>query len=216
MVELSKNVAPLSRRGRCAKVASMKSADELKRDIEFEAELRGGVKLRFRSTWGLFSPRGVDEGSALLLEHLEVREGDRALDLGCGYGALGLTIARLAPAGRVTMVDTDFVAVDYARRNAEANGLSSCEVMLSNGLSQVPSDRRFDLVVSNLPAKVGRELLFILLSDVRDRLDPGGRLVVVTVNGLRKFIRRNFEEVFGNYDKLKQGRSYTVALAVKR
>lgn len=192
----------------------MKSAEELKRDIEFEAEPRAGVRLRFRSTWGLFSPRGIDEGSALLLEHLEVREDDVALDLGCGYGALGLTIARLAPAGRVVMVDTDFVAVDYARKNAEANGLSNCEVLLSNGLSQVPRDRRFDLVVSNLPAKVGRELLFILLSDIRDRLRPGGRVVVVTVTGLRKFIKRNFEEVFGTYAKLKQGRSYTVAMAV--
>lgn len=193
----------------------MKTADELKRDIEFEAETRPGVRLRFRSTWGLFSPRDVDEGSALLLEHLDVREADAALDLGCGYGALGLTIARLAPAGRVMMVDTDFVAVDYARRNAQANGLSNCEALLSNGFSHVALDRRFDLVVSNLPAKVGRELLFILLSDARDHLGPGGRVVVVTVNGLRKFIRRNFEDVFGNYEKLKQGRSYTVAMAVR-
>jgi 16S rRNA (guanine1207-N2)-methyltransferase len=191
----------------------MKDAEELKQDIRFEAELRGQV-LHFNTTWGLFSPRAIDEGSALLLEHVEVRDDDIALDLGCGYGAIGLTIASLAPHGRVVMVDTDFVAVEHARKNAASNGLANCEVLLSNGFSHVPPELRFDLVAANLPAKVGRELLFILLSDARDRLVPGGRIVVVTINGLRKFIKRNFEEVFGNYSKLKQGRSYTVAMAI--
>jgi 16S rRNA G1207 methylase RsmC len=192
----------------------VKTADELRRDILFEAELRGH-RLRFHSTWGLFSPRSVDEGSALLVAHLDVPPDGSTLDLGCGYGPIGLTVAKLSPAGRVVMVDTDFVAVAYARKNVEANGLANCEVLLSNGFSHVAPDLRFDAVVSNLPAKVGRELLYILLSDARDRLKPGGQVVVVTVNGLRKFIRRNFEEVFGSYEKLKQGRSYTVARAVK-
>jgi 16S rRNA G1207 methylase RsmC len=64
-----------------------------------------------------------------------------------------------------------------------------------------------------VPAKVGKELLTLLLYDARDRLRPGGRLYVVTINGLRQFMRRNLEQVFGNYDKLKQGAHYTVAVA---
>lgn len=190
----------------------MKTADELKQDITFEAYPRGH-HLRFHSTWGLFSPRSIDEGSLLLLKYLDVEDGDVTLDLGCGYGALGLTIATLSPKGRVIMVDKDFLAVDYARKNADANSLTNVEVHLSNGFSHVDSELRFDTIVANLPAKVGRELLFIFLSDACDRLKPGGQIVVVTVNGLRKFIRRNFEEVFGNYKKLKQGRSYTVGRA---
>ena len=104
------------------------------------------------------------------------------------------------------------MAVEYARRNAALNGLSNCEVILSNGLEQLPPDARFDLVVSNLPAKVGRELLTLFLADIRQAANPGARVVVVTINGLRKFIRRAFEEQLGSYEKLKQGKHYTVAL----
>lgn len=185
----------------------------LRRDIVFTATVRG-QPLTFHSTWGLFSPREVDEGTRLLLEHVEVNPADCSLDLGCGYGPIGLTLARLAPAGRHLLVDKDFVAVDYARRNAQVNAIDNCEVLLSNGFSHV-GERRFDLVASNLPAKVGKEMLYLYLYDALAHLEPGGRLYVVTISGLRAFIKRAFEEVFGNYDKVKQGKSYTVGLAVK-
>lgn len=186
---------------------------ELRRDREFEANLRGHT-LRLHATWGLFSPREVDEGSQLLLKHIEVEADANCLDLGCGYGPIGLTLAALAPQGRTLLVDKDFVAVEYARRNAERNALSNCEAQLSNGFDRV-DDRRFDLIASNIPAKVGREMLYILLYDAWKHLEPGGRLYVVTVTGLREFFAKAMREVFGNYDKVKQGRQYTVACAVR-
>jgi len=188
--------------------------DRLRADIDFSAEL-GGRVLHLYSTWGLFSPREIDEGTRLLLDHVEVTPGDDCLDLGCGYGPIGLTLAALAPAGRTLMVDKDFIAVDYANRNAARNGLTNAHAQLSNGFAQVDPGLRFDLIASNIPAKVGKELLAILLHDAHARLRPGGRLYVVTINGLRQYIKRNLGEVFGNYDKLKQGPHYTVALAVR-
>lgn len=188
--------------------------DRLREDIVFESTLRG-QRLKFHSTWGLFSPREVDEGSRLLLEHVAVNSGDDCLDLGCGYGPIGLTLARLGPQGRTLLVDKDFVAVELAEKNARLNGIGNAESMLSNGFAHIPRDRRFDLVASNVPAKVGKELLQILLHDARSRLKPGGRLYVVTVTGLRRFIERHCKDVFGNYEKLKQGKHYTVALAAR-
>ena len=184
----------------------------LRRDIQFSAQL-GGRTLEFRSTWGLFSPREIDEGTRLLLEHLRIEPGDDCLDLGCGYGPIGLALAALAPQGRTLLVDKDFVAVDYANRNARLNRLDNAEARLSNGFDQIEPERRFDLIASNVPAKVGKELLAILLHDAHARLRPGGRLYLVTINGLRQYMKRNLTEVFGNYDKLKQGAHYTVALA---
>ncbi|MEJ2059396.1 MAG: methyltransferase [Gammaproteobacteria bacterium] len=186
---------------------------KLKRDIVFEATLNGRA-FRFRSTWGLFSPREIDEGSRLLLRHIEVAPDADCLDLGCGYGPIGLTLASMAPQGRTLLADKDFVAVEYARRNIEANRLENCEAQLSNGFAQL-GERRFDLVASNIPAKVGRELLYILLYDAWHHLNPGGRFYVVTITGLREFFARAMREVFGNYDKVKQGRQYTVACAVR-
>lgn len=186
--------------------------DQLRRDIAFDAEL-GGRRLRLHSTWGLFSPREVDEGTRLLLEKVHPAPDADCLDLGCGYGTIGLALAAQAPQGQTLLVDKDFVAVDYANANARRNGLSNAQAILSNGFDQVPEDLRFDLIASNVPAKVGKELLALLLHDARDRLRPGGRLVVVTINGLREFMKRQLQDVFGNYDKLKQGARYTVALA---
>ena len=183
----------------------------LRRDLTFEADLPGG-HYRFTTTWGLFSPRGVDDGSRLLLRHIEVPPAADCLDLGCGYGVLGVVLARLAPQGRTTLVDKDFVAVDYARGNLALNGLANGEALLSNGFDAV-RDRRFDLIVANLPAKVGKELLTIYLHDALTTLRPGGALWMVTVTGLRRFIERMSKEVFGDYDKVKQGPHYTVAVA---
>lgn len=186
----------------------------LRRPIEFDAEL-AGQRLHLRSTWGLFSPREIDAGTRLLLERIKVAADAQCLDLGCGYGPIGLTLARLAPQGRVLLADKDFVAVDFAGRNIALNGLDNAEALLSNGFDQIDPKRRFDLIASNIPAKVGKELLTIWLHDARARLRPGGALYVVTINGLRQFIKRYLQEVFGNYDKLKQGSHYTVALAYR-
>jgi 16S rRNA G1207 methylase RsmC len=189
--------------------------DRLRQDIEFSAVLHD-QKLDFRSTWGIFSPKGIDEGTQLLADLLDVKPDADCLDLGCGYGPLGLVLAKLAPKGSVQMVDKDFTAVDYANRNAELNGLSNARAYLSNGFDQVPADAKFDVIISNVPAKIGGELMTLMLHDARAHLKPGGQLYVVTISGLKDYMKRNLNEVFGNYDKLKQSKTYTAAVAVKK
>ena len=175
-------------------------------------EYRG---LEFFTTWGLFSPRTIDDGSRLLLDHLELEPADDCLDLGCGYGVLGLCMARSAPQGHTLMVDKDFVAVDYAERNCRHNKIGNASCLLSNGFKQIPA-QQFDVIVSNIPAKVGKEMLYIYLFDALDYLKPGGAFYIVTITGLRQFFKRGFSEVFGNYEKIKQGKSYTVARGIKQ
>ncbi len=192
----------------------MATIEELKKDLHIEAELMS-QHLKFATTWGIFSPREIDSGTDLFLKYLDIKEDEIALDIGCGYGPIGLTIAACAPKGQVHMVDKDFVAVDYANKNAELNHLSNAKAYLSNGLSNVPKDIQFTTVVSNIPAKVGKEMLSIMLHDIHQQLAPGGQLVVVTINGLRQYMKRNFTEVFGNYQKVKQGKDYTISRCIK-
>jgi 16S rRNA G1207 methylase RsmC len=188
--------------------------ERLRQDIVFSDTLLGHP-LNFHTTWGLFSPKGVDEGTRLLLENLEVRPDDRAIDLGCGYGPLGLAIARSAPEGRCLMVDKDFVAVQFANGNARRNRILNAQAMLSDGLRHVPK-QSFTLAVTNLPAKTSKEHYYLFFHDIHEHLEPGGRFYVVVISGLRRFIARAFEEVFGNHKKIKQGQRYTVALAERR
>jgi len=187
--------------------------EQYKQDLIFATELRGH-RLQFQTTWGLFSPEHVDEGSRLLIDFVDVGQNDTTLDIGCGYGPIGITLAKESPRGKVHMVDKDFVAVEYAKRNVQLNNLANCEAYLSNGFSHVPSIQ-FDNIVSNLPAKVSNELFYILFRDAKRHLRPGGKFYVVTITGLRDYIKRSFREIFGNYDKLKQGQKYTVAMAVR-
>lgn len=198
-----------------SKSTSAADVDKLRHDQILNAELLGNT-LQFNTTWGLFSPRAIDDGTLLLLDHLQVSRDDIALDMGCGYGPLGLAIASSCTSGVVHLVDKDFVAVDYAKANAERNNLANTEVYLSNGFSAVPEDLRLSLVVSNLPAKVGNEMFYIAFYDAYRRMQPDARIVVVTINGLRQFVKRAFTDVFGNYTKLKQGKSYTISMATRQ
>jgi len=197
-----------------SKSTSADDVEKLRSDQILSAELLG-TSLTFHSTWGLFSPRAIDDGTLLLLDHLQVSSDDIALDMGCGYGPLGLAIATCCTEGCVHLVDKDFVAVDYTTANAKRNQLNNTEVYLSNGFSAVPEDLALSLVVSNLPAKVGNEMFYIAFYDAYRRMQPGARLVVVTINGLRQFVKRAFTDVFGNYSKLKQGKSYTISMATR-
>ena len=180
-------------------------------EITFRTKLRG-FDLTFTTTWGLFSPKAVDAGTQMLIELLEIEQGDTCLDLGCGYGAIGVSMAKCKETSGVYMVDKDFVAVEYARKNVQQNQLSNCHVLLSNGFSHLP-DIQFDVIASNLPANVGKELLQIFFIDAKRHLKQNGRMYVVTISGLREFIKRNFMEVFGNYRKVKQRNTHTVAMA---
>ncbi len=187
--------------------------DKLRQDIVFNETLRGHT-LTFHSTWGIFSPKSIDKGSIMLLDYLDIEAHFDCLDLGCGYGPLGLTMARLAPDGETTMVDKDFMAIEYSRKNADINNIRNCDIKLSNGLQHI-RDKRFHCIASNVPAKVGSEMMTIMLNDAYEQLHPGGMIYVVTITGLRRYIERNFKEIFGNYKKLKQGKQYTVAMASK-
>jgi len=188
---------------------------KLKKDLSIQTTLLGH-DLTLKTRWGVFSPRAIDEGTLLLMKYLDINEHDKCLDLGCGYGPIGLSVAKSCPQGEVHMVDKDFVAVDLSNNNAKLNHIDNAKAYLSDAFLSVNKDNYFDQIISNVPAKVGREQLSIILYDAYDALKPGGKITFVTINGLRHFIKDNFKSVFGNYKKLKQGQKYTISQAIKK
>ena len=188
---------------------------KLKKDLSIQTTLLGH-DLTLKTRWGVFSPRAIDEGTLLLMKYLDINEHDKCLDLGCGYGPIGLSVAKSCPQGEVHMVDKDFVAIELSNNNAKLNHIDNAQAYLSDAFSSVNKDNYFDQIISNVPAKVGREQLSIILYDAYDALKPGGKITFVTINGLRNFIKDNFKSVFGNYKKLKQGQKYTISQAIKK
>ena len=188
---------------------------KLKKDLSIQTTLLGH-DITLKTRWGVFSPRAIDEGTLLLMKYLDIDEHDKCLDLGCGYGPIGLSVAKSCPQGEVHMVDKDFVAVELSNNNAKLNHIDNAKAYLSDAFLSVNKDNYFDQIISNVPAKVGREQLSIILYDAYDALKPGGKITFVTINGLRHFIKDNFKSVFGNYKKLKQGQKYTISQAIKK
>lgn len=190
--------------------------DGYKEDVQHEYQHQN-TRLKLSAIWGLFSPREVDGGSDLLIKHLRLNPSDKlqVLDLGCGYGTIGLYIAKANSSYTVDLVDKDFVAVDYTNLNAKQNNAANAKAFLSNGFDQIPKDKKYDLIVANLPAKAGKELLKIWLYDAHQHLNEGGEIQVVVVLGLKEFIKRNLVEQFGNYEKVAHSKGYYVAAAVK-
>lgn len=185
---------------------------ELK-DFELRENLRGN-NFVFKTTYGLFSYKKIDEGTKLLIDSVRFEKGGSILDLGCGYGPIGISLAKGNPEGKIYMVDRDFIAVEYAKKNCELNGISGGDVRLSNGFSRLEG-LKFDLVVSNLPSHFSNDMLRWILEDAKSHLNPGGRICVVTVSKLGKFIRKEFEKIFGNYKKESFGKMHTVSSAKK-
>jgi 16S rRNA (guanine1207-N2)-methyltransferase len=138
-----------------------------------------GAQFQFDVAHTLFSTFEVDDGTDLLL---------RTLDLGCGCGVLGIVLGNRYPEARIVMADKDLLAVRYARHNLVLNGTAHAEVIGSVGLSDVP-DGPYDLIVSNIPAKIGDEAIeqeFVL--GPLARLRPGGEYWFVVVSGLNHLI----------------------------
>lgn len=136
----------------------------------------------------IFSSFQVDEGTNVLLRFIEATAPQQILDLGCGYGVVGIVLARRFPAAQVTMVDKDLLAVRYARHNCILNGATNAQVIGSVGLENVP-DNEYDLIVSNIPAKIGDTAIeheFMLAP--LERLRPGGVYWFVIVSGLNRLI----------------------------
>ena len=135
-----------------------------------------GAHLRFRTDAGVFSRGELDPGTRLLLDALPELSGG-ILDLGCGWGAIGVSLAKTMPETRVTMADVNLRALELAAGNAQGNGVS-CETVESDGFAGL-ADRVFDAVITNPPIRAGKQVIYKMFADARDHLRPGGALYLV-------------------------------------
>lgn len=142
----------------------------------FTADL-WGHELTIDTGSGVFSRGHLDHATAVLFRELEPPVQGQFLDLGCGYGVIGLAIARAVPLASVIGVDVNERALLLANDNARAAGVASRFVACLP--DQVPSDQVFDEIWSNPPIRIGKEALRELLLTWLPRLAPNGRMVMV-------------------------------------
>lgn len=185
-----------------------------RRPEEVVETLRGREYV-FLTDAGVFSKGRVDTGTRILIEHLPLPAAGDVLDVGCGYGPIGLVIAAESPEARVLMVDVNERAVELARRNLQRNGVANAEVVVGDGFDAVGAGR-FSLIVSNPPIRAGKRVIYPWVDEAYERLEPGGKLLMVarTSQGA-KSLARKIADVFGHVAEPGRGSGYRVLEAVR-
>ena len=182
---------------------------------EWSTELRG-KSLRFETDAGVFSKGEVDFGSRLLAESFVLPEvkGD-VLDVGCGYGPIGLSIAASFAERKVHMIDVNERALSLAKRNAERNNIKNITIYSSDALSAV-KEKGFAAILTNPPIRAGKATVFRFFDDAFSKLEMGGELWVVIQKkqGAPSTIN-HLTELFGDVETIVKKKGYYILKAVK-
>jgi 16S rRNA (guanine1207-N2)-methyltransferase len=150
-----------------------------------------GLSLKLQTDRGVFAHGGLDKGTKLLAEKMEMRPGTDVLDWGAGYGPLGLIAATVCPDCRVTMVEINERAAALAEQNTESLGLKSAVVICGEAPDALDG-RDFDTIVSNPPFSAGKGAVEAIIHYAVEHLRPGGELwlVIPTNKGAKSFMKQ--------------------------
>lgn len=181
----------------------------------WDAVLRGH-NFRFISDAGVFSKGGVDFGSRTLIDAMDIADNAKVLDVGCGYGPIGLAAAKLAKQGHVTMVDVNARAVELARENASANGIRNVAILESN-LYEAVKETGFDVVLTNPPIRAGKEIVHAIFEGAYERLTIGGSLwIVIQKKQGALSAKQKLESLFAEVEEVTKDKGYRIYKAVKK
>ncbi len=171
-----------------------------------------GRNLQFLTSSNVFSKRRVDLGTRVLIEAMFLPKTGNLLDIGCGYGAVGITAALLNPGLSVFMTDVNVRAVRLTRRNAEVNRVSNVDVRLGY-LYEPVQELQFDCVLSNPPVSAGMETVKAIISGASNVMASGGSFQMVVRSKIgAKTLPNAFIDAFGNCEILARESGYRVLM----
>ncbi len=171
-----------------------------------------GQEMFFLTDAGVFSKKMVDYGSQVLLNTVDLDEGKRLLDVGCGYGPLGLTLGKVFGV-LPTLIDINSRAIDLAIQNADRNKVQA-SIFQSDIYENV--SETFDYVISNPPIRAGKAVVHEIIHGADNRLVIGGRLfIVIQKKQGAPSAKAKMEEVFGNCTILRKDKGYYILESVK-
>src|SRR5690625_1557224 len=150
---------------------------QLKTD-QIECTLRNHT-FTFTTASGVFSKRSVDFGSQLLIETFQEPEiSGPILDLGCGYGPIGISLAKTFKDRTILMVDINERAISLTKKNIAQNNVDNAKALLSEGFANV-EESNFAAIVTNPPIRAGKKIVYPMIEESQSRLQLGGELWVV-------------------------------------
>lgn len=173
-------------------------------------------RLDLKTDSGVFSKGSIDFGSNVLVNAFlkEAASYLEILDVGCGYGPIGLMIAKVRAASVVHMVDVNERALSLAKANAQANHIPNVEIYKSDALDAVNAE--FNAILTNPPIRAGKEVVNKILDQSYDKLLPEGALfVVIQKKQGMPSAKKRMKELFGNVEVLTKDKGYYILKSVK-
>jgi 16S rRNA (guanine1207-N2)-methyltransferase len=163
---------------------------------------------------GVFSKDHLDPGSELLLQHIVKQFNQQSFcDVGCGYGAIGITVKKIFPDAFVTMFDINQRAVETAAENCKLNNVQ-CEVIHSDGFDKISDS--FDMVAINPPIRAGKTVVYRLFEEIEKHLNKDGiLLVVIRKQQGAQSAKSKLIEIFGNCDMIDRSLGYWILKSIK-
>ncbi len=182
-------------------------------------EIIKNKKYTFITDSGIFSPKKVDKGTIILLNSLQLNKNYDVLDIGCGYGVVGIVVAN--EVNSITMTDINKRAVNLAKKNIKLNNidkiLSNDKITIVQGdLYANVKNKNYDVIISNPPIKAGKETIHKIIKEGKDLLKDNGSiwLVIQTKHGA-KSIGKFMQETYGNLETVNIKGGFRVLKSIK-
>lgn len=181
----------------------------------FNFNLRGH-ELKFISDAGVFSKNAVDFGSRVLIETFQLDvAGGRILDVGCGYGPIGLAIAKSYPDVTVEMIDVNERALQLAKENSVLNDIQNVRIYESSVYEKVTGND-YQAILSNPPIRAGKKIVHAILEEAYEHLASSGELwIVIQKKQGGPSAAKKMEAVFGNVETVVKDKGYFIFRSIK-
>lgn len=190
--------------------------EKLKSEIREISYYVKGTTMHFLTDNGVFSKGNVDFGSSLLIQTIMEfvkMYNEEVLDVGCGYGVLGLTLAKFFPKIQMDMVDVNLRAIDLARQNKNKNFVKNAEIFASDVYEKI--DKKYNMIISNPPIRAGKKVVHAIVVGAKDYLKEGGSVwcVIQKKQGAPSLMNA-LEEVFSEVHICAKEKGYYIIQAI--
>ena len=194
-----------------------KNPESISQQKHWTYRLKGNT-LSFTSDNGVFSKNTVDFGSELLVESYDIPEQFQKaslLDIGCGYGTMGLAYGKAYPELSIEMIDVNERALVLAQENAKKNGIHNVDIHESNLYDSVKKSQ-YEIIISNPPIRAGKIVVHTILEKAYDYLAENGQLVIVIQKKQgAPSAQKKMEEVFGKCERIQWDKGYWILVSTK-
>lgn len=180
----------------------------LKENIKENKVTINNIEYKFLTDSGLFNKKGLDYGTKLLLENVEIENKHSFLDIGCGCGPVGLYLAKISSDNIVDMTDVNQKAIDICKKSAKLNNINNVNIYLSNIYENINS--KYDAILTNPPIHAGKKIVYDIIGNAYKYLNKNGQLWIVMRKdqGVKSMIK-DFSNIY-NFEIIKKDKGFYI------